>query len=122
MPLRLRQEIQTLPRDARLIMVQPLQARVTRGAALKSLRALLAEAGIEDAAADARLLLCAAGADGWPPRGGGAGVAHSVAARVLGPAVDDIARRSRSARRYGDARRSGRKGICSAPTGAVAHS
>jgi release factor glutamine methyltransferase len=41
-------------------MIQPLQARVTRGAALKSLRALLAEAGIEDAAADARLLLCAA--------------------------------------------------------------
>jgi release factor glutamine methyltransferase len=41
-------------------MIQPPQARVTRGAALKALRALLAEAGIEDAAADARLLLCAA--------------------------------------------------------------
>jgi release factor glutamine methyltransferase len=41
-------------------MIQPPQARVTRGAALKALRSLLAEAGIEDAAADARLLLCAA--------------------------------------------------------------
>ena len=41
-------------------MAQPLQAGVTRGAALQALRALLAEAGIDDGAADARLLLCAA--------------------------------------------------------------
>ena len=96
-------------------MAQPLQAGVTRGAALKALRTLLAEAGIDDGAADARLLLCAAegvgsldlirapelalerggagaaGADGGAPRGGRAGVAHSVAAGVLGPAAGDIA-------------------------------
>ena len=41
-------------------MAQPLQAGMTRGAALKALRTLLAEAGIDDGAADARLLLCAA--------------------------------------------------------------
>jgi release factor glutamine methyltransferase len=41
-------------------MAQPLQAGVTRGAALQALRALLAEAGIDDGATDARLLLCAA--------------------------------------------------------------
>jgi release factor glutamine methyltransferase len=41
-------------------MAQPLQAEMTRGAALKALRTLLAEAGIDEGAADARLLLCAA--------------------------------------------------------------
>ena len=41
-------------------MMQALQAGVTRGEALKTLRSLLAEAGIDDCAADARLLLCAA--------------------------------------------------------------
>ena len=41
-------------------MNQPLHAGVTRGAALQALRALLAEAGIDDGAVDARLLLCAA--------------------------------------------------------------
>ena len=41
-------------------MAQPLQVGVTRGAALTALRARLAEAGIDDGAADARLLLCAA--------------------------------------------------------------
>ena len=41
-------------------MAQPLQAGMTRGAALRALRALLTEAGIDDGATDARLLLCAA--------------------------------------------------------------
>lgn len=42
-------------------MAQGLQPGVTRMAALKALRAMLIEAGIDDSAADARLLLCAAG-------------------------------------------------------------
>jgi release factor glutamine methyltransferase len=42
-------------------MAQALQAGVTRAEALKALRILLADAGIDDGAADARLLLCAAG-------------------------------------------------------------
>jgi release factor glutamine methyltransferase len=37
-----------------------LQAGVTRGAALQALRTMLADAGVESFAADARLLLCAA--------------------------------------------------------------
>jgi release factor glutamine methyltransferase len=43
-------------------MAQTLQAGVTRGEAFKALRTLFADAGIDDgAAADARLLVCAAG-------------------------------------------------------------
>jgi release factor glutamine methyltransferase len=42
-------------------MTATLQPGVTRSEALKALGAMLAEAGIEDFAADARLLLCAAG-------------------------------------------------------------
>jgi release factor glutamine methyltransferase len=42
-------------------MAQALRAGVTRGAALMALRGLFAEAGIDDGAVDARLLLCAAG-------------------------------------------------------------
>jgi release factor glutamine methyltransferase len=41
-------------------MIEALQAGVTRGAALAALRALFADAGIDDGAVDARLLLCAA--------------------------------------------------------------
>lgn len=59
--MRVRQEIQTLPRDARLSMFAPLQAGVTRAAALAALRTSFADAGVDDGAADARLLLCAAG-------------------------------------------------------------
>jgi release factor glutamine methyltransferase len=59
--MRVGQEIQTLPRSARLRLEQRLQSGVTRMAALKALRAMLADAGIGDSAADARLLLCAAG-------------------------------------------------------------
>ena len=58
--MRIGQEIQTLPWDARLRMTQALQAGVTRGEALKALRILFADAGIDDGAVDARLLLCAA--------------------------------------------------------------
>jgi release factor glutamine methyltransferase len=59
--MRVGQEIQTLPRSARLRPEQRLQSGVTRMAALKALRAMLADAGIGDSAADARLLLCAVG-------------------------------------------------------------
>jgi len=41
-------------------MAEPLRAGVTRGAALKALRTMLADAGVDSFAADARLLLCAA--------------------------------------------------------------
>jgi release factor glutamine methyltransferase len=42
-------------------MPERLRAGVTRAVALEALRALFAGAGLDDAAADARLLLCAAG-------------------------------------------------------------
>jgi release factor glutamine methyltransferase len=50
-----------LPRSARLNIAPTPQAGVTRGAALQALRTMLADAGVESFAADARLLLCAAG-------------------------------------------------------------
>ncbi|MGA2795398.1 MAG: peptide chain release factor N(5)-glutamine methyltransferase [Roseiarcus sp.] len=49
-----------MPRGVRLIVAEALQAGVTRGAALKALRIMLADAGVDGFAADARLLLCAA--------------------------------------------------------------
>lgn len=58
--MRVRQEIQALPRGVRLNVAEALQAGVTRGAALKALRTTLADAGVDSFAADARLLLCAA--------------------------------------------------------------
>lgn len=58
--MRVGQEIQALPRGARLSMTEALQAGVSRGAALKALRTMLADAGVDSFAADARLLLCAA--------------------------------------------------------------
>src|SRR5476651_30469 len=41
-------------------MAQALQAGITRSAALATLRVLFADAGIDECAADARVLLCAA--------------------------------------------------------------
>ena len=58
--MRVGKEIQALPRGVRLNMAEALQAGVTRGAALRALRAMLADAGVDSFAADARLLLCAA--------------------------------------------------------------
>ena len=58
MPLRLRKEVQTLPRRSAL---NALAGRPTRIEALAALREVLAEAGVENFALDARLILCRAG-------------------------------------------------------------
>ena len=142
LPVRVGQEIQALPRGARLNMSRTLQAGVTRGVALRTLRdaagrrpglivspptrasCLCAADGINraDLIGDAGARAQRGGgrpsrADGGTPGGARARVAHSGAARVLGSAAGHIAGRARSASGDGDARRGGcrRIGRTSAP-------
>jgi release factor glutamine methyltransferase len=89
MPLRLREEIQTLPRPGRLIEGLDLEVSTARSDALASLEKAFQISGIENPAREARISLCAASGlspvaliiDPLEPLGSAASKVQEVAAR-----------------------------------------